>query len=1831
MFISGSALGYISTSATVSVLDHETLSLSLSKSTVSEFGGQATGTITRNNTDISQPLTVAITSSDTSEATVPASVIIPANATSVTFAITAVDDNLLDGSQTVVIAPTASGYFNQSASIEVTDFEPIGLTIAPIAISERNQTAVATLTRTDATQAMTINLTSSDSTEATVPASIVLSAGQASANFIVSAVDDNLLDGSQSVMISASANGYETGSHSLTVTDYEELQVTFQQSLMSEFGGSTIATVRRGNSDIAGPLTVTVLSSDLSEASVPTSVTIPAGQSSATFLVEAVDDTLLDGPQFIRVTTTAAGYVGGSSDIRVDDYETITVALSQSSISENGGTASATVTRSNTDNASLISVSITNSDLSEVSVPATIIIPAGQSSATFVVTAQDDALLDGTQSVAITISATGYVGESRSLSVTDHETLTVSIDRAIINEQGGLATGTVRRSNSDTAQALLVNLIKNRPGEASLPATVTIPANQSSVTFPISAIDDGVDDGAQTVTITAVAGGYSSLPGSVIVADGIALALSFAVNTISELGGMTVGTVTRANTDLSADLVVTLSSSDTSELIVPSSLVIPAGQLSRTFNVLAVDDSLLDGSQLTTVTAVAPSIAPTQSSITITDHELLSLQIDRSSMSEAGGQASGIVTRGNTDIGQALTLNLSSSDITEATVPTSVTIPAGQSSVGFIITAVDDTLLDGEQKATLSTSASGYIGTQMDIEIVDAEELVLAIQSSSISEEAGSTIGTITRSNSDIAAALLVTLLSSDPSEATVPATVIIPGGQSSVSFNIAAVDDTLLDGTQLVVISGSAVGYTNANASMSVLDAESLVLSFNESSIAENGGQIAASLSRSNSDWSLPLTALLSSSDTSEVLVPTSVTIPAGKASVNFIVDAVDDALLDGIQLVEVTASASGYSPASQTLAITDYETLSIHFDSSSVSELQGRTMLTIGRRNSDISAPQIVTLTNGDNSELSIPSTVTIPAGATSVTIAIDAIDDAVLDGDQSVFVGASAAGYVGASSTLSVSDFETLLLQTDTDTMSEEGGGLTLSLVRSNTDIQSALVVQLASSDATEANVPTTVVIPAGQSSVTVQVTAADDSLLDGLQTVRIDAIATGYFGSTKSIFVADSERLTITVQATAISEKLGTTIATISRSNSDIAQALTVSISNSDESEAKVPATVVIPAGQSSVSFSVTAADDSLLDGGQTVTINAAATGYASAHAQLTVTDHETLTLTVSVTEPKEDDVSLTGIVVRSNSDLNQAQVVSLSSSDTTEIRLPQQVTIPAGQDSVSFAVEVIDDAILDGTQSVTLAAVAAGYASVPNSISVLDAETLAIVLDVVSLPENGGAVSAAITRSNRDDLAAPLVVTLSSSDTSEASVPVTVTIPANQAGVSFQLTLLDDTLLDGTQTILISASALGYSGASKSISVLDAEELIVQLSQLAMREAGSLITGTVFRSNVDTSSALLVTLISSDVSEATVPSSVIIPAGQSSAVFNISAVDDSLLDGTQHVVLAATATGYKTGQAELDVTDAESITLSIDAATVSEAGLPATAIVVRSNTDIDQPLLVLLSTSDASQLVAPASVIIPAGARSASFTVQAVDDSLLDGIQIITVEASAANYESSTAVLSIIDYEELSLTFNVNSISEKNGVAIGTVKRHNTDTQQPLTVQLVSTNGGQAVVPTTVVLQAGQASATFVITAVNDSAVDGTQTVLISASATGYATAELGIEVTDDDRLFPWNNPRNRLDVNDDGFVTPLDALLVINALNTRFQLPPTLPDPFDPVRYLDVDPNGMVTPLDALLVINQLNRRSAGEGESLSPAQQDYSDIVELLANDPRRRRRTGQ
>ena len=78
---------------------------------------------------------------------------------------------------------------------------------------------------------------------------------------------------------------------------------------------------------------------------------------------------------------------------------------------------------------------------------------------------------------------------------------------------------------------------------------------------------------------------------------------------------------------------------------------------------------------------------------------------------------------------------------------------------------------------------------------------------------------------------------------------------------------------------------------------------------------------------------------------------------------------------------------------------------------------------------------------------------------------------------------------------------------------------------------------------------------------------------------------------------------------------------------------------------------------------------------------------------------------------------------------------------------------------------------------------------------------------------------------------------------------------------------------------------------------------------------------------------------------------------------------------------------------------------------------------------------------------------------------------------------------------------------------------------------------------------------------------------------------------------------PWQNKHWALDVNDDGLLTPLDVLLVINALNRIGAAPLDRPPPAGSANFVDVNGDRFLSPIDALILINALNRQSrSGEG-----------------------------
>ena len=263
---------------------------------------------------------------------------------------------------------------------------------------------------------------------------------------------------------------------------------------------------------------ITLGSSDSASASVPTSVTLPAGQTSVTFPVTIGDDALLNGNRNVVVTASAGGYTSGTATLTVNDNETATLTVSApGSVSEGAGTAQGTVSVSTapTYNAT---VSLTSSDTTALQVPATATIPAGQTSAPFTFTIIDDTKINGTHPATITAHVANWTDGSATVNILDNESTNLSVTLPSSVTEGGTGTGTVSISGTLPA-ALTVSLSSNNTSRLTVPATTTISAGATSATFTLTAPNNALTDGTASATVTASASGFTAGTGTTSVLD----------------------------------------------------------------------------------------------------------------------------------------------------------------------------------------------------------------------------------------------------------------------------------------------------------------------------------------------------------------------------------------------------------------------------------------------------------------------------------------------------------------------------------------------------------------------------------------------------------------------------------------------------------------------------------------------------------------------------------------------------------------------------------------------------------------------------------------------------------------------------------------------------------------------------------------------------------------------------------------------------------------------------------------------------------------------------------------------------------------------------------------------------------------------------------------------------------------------------------------------------------------------------------------------------------------------------------------------------------------
>ena len=244
-------------------------------------------------------------------------------------------------------------------------------------------------------------------------------------------------------------------------------------------GSTSTGTVSLATPAPAGGVTVMLASENPSAAIVPASVTVPAGATSATFVVS----TNWSGSGWTAFNISAS--VDGatrSAWFRIGPA-TIASALSIAPSSLPGGdSATATVTLNTAASAGAAVVALSSSNPAVANVPATVSVPAGTSAATFTVSTSSVPV-----ATSVTISGT-YGGATRSaaLTVTPLIALSaVSLNPASVTA-GSASTGTVLLTAPAPPGGTAVTLSSSNPSIATVPASVTVPAGAISATFAAS-------------------------------------------------------------------------------------------------------------------------------------------------------------------------------------------------------------------------------------------------------------------------------------------------------------------------------------------------------------------------------------------------------------------------------------------------------------------------------------------------------------------------------------------------------------------------------------------------------------------------------------------------------------------------------------------------------------------------------------------------------------------------------------------------------------------------------------------------------------------------------------------------------------------------------------------------------------------------------------------------------------------------------------------------------------------------------------------------------------------------------------------------------------------------------------------------------------------------------------------------------------------------------------------------------------------------------------------------------------------------------------------------
>lgn len=356
-------------------------------------------------------------------------------------------------------------------------------------------------------------------------------------------------------------------------------------------------------------------------------------------------------------------------------------------------------------------VTVTISDNTELAGPVTVTVPDGGDFVIFDLDAVNDSIVDGIQSVDVTISAAGYADATVTVLVSDDETVVPDV---VINEMQlkgsgqnpqfveiynfgstaiDLAGWSVKAYGSDSTRSDFGTEL----GSFTIPTGS--PVNLSPSGFYL--VGDAAFESVYGITPNLQAEpGFNLFDITVILFD----SMGNPVYTVLNTDGNASNQANNAGAPTVADITISDGTRSASGYYLDTD-----GGASAT--VLEFDP--------------VPSASATPGTTNTSFIPRLRLSVDNTFLSESAGSAAATatITRVN-GTGSALTVTVTSSDLTELTVDSAtVAFAAGETVQTVTLSAVDDSEEDGVQVVTITASGTGVVSASGEISVSDDESV----------------------------------------------------------------------------------------------------------------------------------------------------------------------------------------------------------------------------------------------------------------------------------------------------------------------------------------------------------------------------------------------------------------------------------------------------------------------------------------------------------------------------------------------------------------------------------------------------------------------------------------------------------------------------------------------------------------------------------------------------------------------------------------------------------------------------------------------------------------------------------------------------------------------------------------------------------------------------------------------------------------------------------------------------------------------------------------------------------------------------------------------------